>query len=399
MYLDVRPYFICLLPSISRILSAFSDKDTPNVYILAFSSVGGDQLFTASPSEAPTKSPTGFIAACDHPMWDAGFDYDQGDKVSFNGHVYTCRNKKGCDIRSPGDDNTWIFEGPCIPTSFPTNSPSTPLPTFSPTVQPTTSPITTCGIPLWVNDADYSEGNKVVWFGGVYECTNKKKCDSFGPGSEEVVAWIYLGLCIETQSPTQSPSTKFPTFSPTFSPIVTVPTIAPTGLPTTSPIGCDYPTWVEGIDYNEGDRVSSSNYVFVCRNKKGCDYRRPGEDNTWIFEGPCIPTSFPTNSPSTPLPTFSPTVEPTYAPTTTCGIPLWVNGANYSKGDEVVWFGGVYECTNKKKCDSSGPGTEEVAVWIYLGLCVPQSPTQPPSSHLPTFSPTHAPFGGPLQLA
>jgi len=152
-------------------------------------------------------------------MWVAGFDYNQGDKVSFNDIVYNCRNKKGCDIRSPGEDNTWIFEGLCIPTNPPTLSPSTPLPTFSPTVEPTTSPTTSCGIPLWVNDADYSKGDEVVWFGGVYECLNKKTCDSFGPDSEEVVAWKYLGLCKETQFPTQSPSNPFPTFSPTVSPV------------------------------------------------------------------------------------------------------------------------------------------------------------------------------------
>jgi len=94
----------------------------------------------------------------------------------------------------------------------------TVFPTFSPTVPPTLAPSTACGVPVWINGANYVNGDQVVFGGGIFTCTQKKLCRKSGPKFYESSGWDYVGLCESTKTPTESPTTPFPTFSPTVDP-------------------------------------------------------------------------------------------------------------------------------------------------------------------------------------
>jgi len=238
-------------------------------------------------------------------FFSSGTDYSAEDVVTVPGNagsapvllVYQCKASPTDAFCSQGGfepgtsihwEQAWNFLGSCDGTLAPTSSPDF------------TSIADVGGCPaLYSSGADYEEGDRVSKDGLVYQCKAHPQSGfcpvaayepgtSIGSGSQTVEywkeAWSIVGHCRGTITPTSSPAF----------------------VSLTNMGGCP-DEWVQQT-YEEGDRVSANNLVYVCKaypNSGHCGqagYEPTSEPGpwsvAWTVAGHCSGSIGPTGAPS-----------------------------------------------------------------------------------------------------
>eukprot|EP00584_Thalassiosira_punctigera_P002647 CAMPEP_0172527200 /NCGR_PEP_ID=MMETSP1067-20121228/1937_1 /TAXON_ID=265564 ORGANISM="Thalassiosira punctigera, Strain Tpunct2005C2" /NCGR_SAMPLE_ID=MMETSP1067 /ASSEMBLY_ACC=CAM_ASM_000444 /LENGTH=652 /DNA_ID=CAMNT_0013310885 /DNA_START=110 /DNA_END=2068 /DNA_ORIENTATION=- len=271
---------------------------------IAWSSLGscnGTMTPTASPNYVSITDVGGCPAE-----FDSGADYDEGDRVSKDGLVYTCKSwpssarcsQQGYEPGTSGAcsghacveywKDAWTVTGYCSGTIAPTTAPN-----FS-------SLVDVGGCPDDWSVQSYEEGDRVHSMGLVYECRQwpfSGHCGQAGyePNVNSATtdawkrAWILKGHCSGSRGPTGAPS-----FDPANS------------------VGACPDEWSAGSNtkYEEGDLVSVSvsttpirKVAYRCKAwpySGHCGQYSPtvfGGDQGWTFAGSCDGSTGPTASP------------------------------------------------------------------------------------------------------
>lgn len=136
---------------------------------------------TTVTSTTPTRTttiPTTTPGACSAPSWSASATYNTGDKVSYNGRLYTAQWWSQNNI--PTDGAPWSDIGPCSGTG--------PTPTATP------SPGGCGSVSAWSSSTAYSGGAKVSYAGFIY--TAQWWTQGETPGSVSV--WVKGAACTGT---------------------------------------------------------------------------------------------------------------------------------------------------------------------------------------------------------
>ena len=223
-------------------------------------------------SMSPSMQPLPFIGVCPIAFTPISY-YDIGTKVESEGIVYECASCYYCGSYGfePGLTTSmlwkeaWSIVGTCfgtarptvLPTALPSSSPtlvpssiSSSSPSFDPTSKPSITPTASFspsgqpfvfvgGCPITFSPLSYySIGTTVESEGIVYECV-KFSCGTYGfePGLTTSMlwkdAWIIVGTCFGTLTPTSLPS-FFPSSELSDAPSI-FPTSNPTALPSDFP--------------------------------------------------------------------------------------------------------------------------------------------------------------------
>jgi len=260
---------------------------------------------TISPTDSPVFVSLADAGGCPKEYENSGDDYEEGDRVSKDGYVYTCKgwpNSAHCSQAGyePGNDiptaedpywkQAWSVTGFCSGTIAPTSSPSNEVLTFM------------GGCPEVWDGSTYEEGDKVSDGQLVFQCKawpHSGHCGQAGyepntdPATPEAWkdAWTVVGYCRGSVGPTSSPS-----------------------VDAANLVGVCPEEWESGdnLKYEEGDMVSATvsdvplrKIAFKCKAwpySGHCGQHAPTEELGgslgWTIAGSCDGSVGPTSSPS-----------------------------------------------------------------------------------------------------
>lgn len=260
---------------------------------------------TISPTGSPSNEVLTNAGGCPGEYESSGDNYEEGDRVSKDGYVYTCKgwpNSAHCSQAGyePGNDvptaedpywkQAWSVTGFCSGTIAPTSSPSNEVLTFM------------GGCPEVWDSSTYEEGDKVSDGQLVFQCKawpHSGHCGQAGyePNTDSATpeawkdAWTVVGYCSGTVGPTSSPSND----------------------PANS-VGVCPEEWESGdnLKYEEGDMVSAivsdvplRKIAYKCKAwpmSGHCGQFAPtaelGGSLGWTIAGSCDGSIGPTSSPS-----------------------------------------------------------------------------------------------------
>ena len=261
---------------------------------------------TISPTGSPSNEVLTNAGGCPGEYESTGDNYEEGDCVSKDGYVYTCKgwpNSAHCSQAGyePGNDvptaedpywkQAWSVTGFCSGTIAPTSSPSNEVLTFM------------GGCPEVWDGSTYEEGDKVSDGQLVFQCKAwphsghcgqagyEPNTDSATPGDAWKDAWTVVGYCSGSVGPTSSPS-----------------------IDAANSVGVCPEEWESGdnLKYEEGDMVSATvsdvplrKIAFKCKAwpySGHCGQHAPTEELGgslgWTIAGSCDGSIGPTSSPS-----------------------------------------------------------------------------------------------------